>query len=209
MNTKPYTNYRHSTMSLTGQGQISATPNLAIVRLGVQTNGMNLLEVQAENAEISRNVLQALRQMGVSDIKTYQYLIDKNYTYENGNRIDNGYTVRNIMEIRTSDIDKVGEIIDTAVNNGANIVDLISFDVSNKEFYYQQALNQAIGNAIHKSKSIAMYMGLPMDPIPFRIIENSSIQPYPVNTFREGAFTTPIEPGKYLIDASVTIYFYY
>lgn len=201
---------RFNSMTFTGQGQVSPIPNIAIIRLGVQTTNDNLSIAQSENAQISQNIIQSLKQFNISDIKTYQYLIEKNYDYENGTRIEKGYSVRNVLEIKLNNTDQAGIVIDTAVNNGANIVEYISFGVSNSEFYYQKALNLALMNAIQKSKSVAMQLGLPVEPIPIRIVENvSSLIPYQQNFIREGNFITPIEPGHYQIDASVTVEFYY
>lgn len=199
-------NLHNRAMTLTGQGQVTAVPNIALIHLGVQTTGENLTSIQNENARITQSIIQALQRIGVSDIKTFQYSIDKLYDYENGRQIDRGYSVRNVLEIRTSKTDMVGNIIDAAVNSGANVVDLISFDVSNREYYYQQALNMAVMNAIQKSKSIAMNLGIQSDPVPVKIVENSisPIQPY----FRqELAATTPIMPGTLKIEASVTVEF--
>lgn len=196
------------TMTLFGNAQVSAIPDMAIIRLGAQTNGFNLREIQSENATISQAILQSLAQLGVTEIKTSQYIIDKNYTYENGTRVDQGYTVRNIFEIQTEDLGNVGNIIDTVVENGSNIVDFVSFEVSDPDYYYQQALNQALGNAIQKSISISHYLRLEADPLLVRIVESSLPQPRfsQFNTFREGV-TTPIEPGRYMIQASVTVDF--
>ena len=195
-------------MTLYGSAQVSAIPDVAIIRLGVQTNGFNLEEIQTENATISQAILQSLSQLGVTEIKTAQYIIDKNYIFENGTRVDQGFTVRNIFEIQTEDLGKVGTIIDNAVENGSNIVDFITFEVSDPNSYYQQALNLALENAIQKSLSISHYLRLGVDPLLVRIVESSLPQPRfsQFNTFREGV-TTPIEPGRYNIEASVTVDF--
>jgi len=193
-------------MILTGQGQVNAVPNIAIIRLGVQTTGENLTAIQTENARITQSVIQALQRMGVSDIKTFQYSIDKLYDYEDGKQIDKGYSVRNILEITTTNLDMVGKIIDTSVNLGANIVDFISFDVSSKEYYYQQALNMAVMNAIQKAKSITMNLGIQSDPVIVKIVENSNMSTQPFFK-REIAATTPIMPGTLDIEASVTVDF--
>ena len=71
-------------MVLTGTGQIKADPDIAILRLGVQTNGEDVTKAQSDNAMISQNVLDAIKELGVSDIKTFQYQIEKVYDYENG-----------------------------------------------------------------------------------------------------------------------------
>ena len=204
-------NSQYNTMTLAGQGQVTSIPNVAIIRLGVQSIGDNLTETQSENAQISQAILEALKQINVSDIKTYQYNIEKNYLYENATTIDNGYSVRNILEIKLNNTDQVGMVIDTAVNSGANVVEFISFDVFNSDYYYKQALNLAVMNAIQKAKSISMFLGIPMDPAPTHIVENSStVTPFsPMYSAREGDFTTPIEAGQYQINASVTVDFIY
>lgn len=213
----PMTNYKeneqllYNKMTLTGRGQVTAIPDLAILRLGVQTTGDNLTDVQSENARISQNVLNSLRQLGITEINTHQYQIEKLYDYENGSKIDRGYLVRNIFEIRMDNMNLVGSAIDTAVNNGANAVEFINFEVADPDIYYQQALNLAVKNAYLKAKSISESMRVMINPIPIRITENSA-PPTPFSSMfmaREGAFTTPIEPGNKQIEASVTSEFIY
>jgi hypothetical protein len=72
----------HNTMTLAGKGQVTSPPDLAILRLGVQTSGENLVDIQNDNASISQAVLQSLQQLGISDISTYEYDINKIYEYE-------------------------------------------------------------------------------------------------------------------------------
>ncbi len=205
-----HNNYHNrQTMSLTGRGQTSPTPDIAVIRLGVQTQGEDLIKVQTENARLSQAVIDSLRQLGITDIKTFQYTIDKIYEYVNGTRIDKGYTVRNILEINLHDISQTGLVIDTAVDNGANVVDLVSFEVSQRDMYYQEALNLAISNAIDKAISISHHLGITVDPIPIRIVENSA-PPVPLlRNVAERTFATPIEPGEQIIEAFVTAVFQY
>ncbi len=198
----------YNTMTLTGQGQVTVEPDTAVIRLGIQLTGDNLESIQMQNALISQAILDALGQMGVTDIKTFQYAIDKNYIYEDGTRIDRGYTVRNLIEIKTHTMEFVGTIIDTAVNAGANVVDLISFELSNPEIYYQQALNLAVMNAIEKAKSIGRNLGIQVDLIPKSIIENSTLARPPQPYQRELA-ATPIIPGNMTVEANITAEFAY
>lgn len=201
-------NVQYKTMNLIGQGQVSIVPNIAVIRLGVQTTGQNLSEIQSENAQKTQAILQSLQRIGISDIKTIQYTIDKIYDYENGQQIDRGYSVRNIIEIRINAMDQVGRVIDESVNAGANVVDFISFEVANREFYYQQALNLAVVNAIQKAKSISRNLGINTDPIPVRITENSTIA-IPYQQYQREVAATPIVPGDIRIEAFVTVEFTY
>lgn len=202
----PDNNLHNKTMILTGHGQVSVAPDTAIIRLGVQTSGENLTQIQADNARSSQAIIQTLQRMGVSDIKTSQYSIDKVYDYVEGRQVDRGFAVRNILEIRTNNLGDVGTIIDAAVNAGANLVDLISFDISNRDYYYQQALNMAIMNAIQKANSITMNLGLSGSPLPVKIVENTAM-PFPVQ--REFVAATPIMPGTLNVEANVTVDFVY
>ncbi|NLT47992.1 MAG: SIMPL domain-containing protein [Clostridiales bacterium] len=195
-------------MTLSGQGQVAASPNLAIIHLGVETTGFDLTTIQAENARIIEAVTQTLRAMGISDIKTVQYSIDKNYIFENGRQIDRGYTIRHILEIRSNQIDDVGRIVDTAVMMGANRVEFIAFDLSDRGSYYRQALNLALEDAQKKAISISRSLRIQVDLIPIRIVENSALPIQPLLFQREAA-GTQILPGTLLIEASMTAEFSY
>ncbi len=197
-----------NSITLSGQGQVAASPDLAIIHLGVETTGYDLTVMQAENARAIEAATQALRAMGITDIKTLQYSIDKNYIFENGRQIDRGYTIRNILEIRTNQIEDVGSIVDTAVMMGANRVEFIAFDLSDRDSYYRQALNLALKDAQQKAVSIARNLGIQADLIPIRIVENSALPIQPLQFQREAA-GTQIMPGPLLIEASITAEFLY
>ncbi len=197
-------------MVLNGTAQVTAIPDIAIIRLGVQTNGKDLESTGQENARLSQAVLDAIESMGVTDIKTYQYTINKDYEYEDGKQIDKGYLVRNIFEIRTSNLDQVGELIDASVGSGANVVDLVDFEVSDTNAYYNEALNNALDNAFEKARSVTSNIGVLLNPIPSKITENTATPiPYPSLAMREGVYATPIERGTKQIEASVIVEFNY
>jgi uncharacterized protein len=196
-------------MIFNGKGQVTVNPDLTVIRLGVLTAGESVTAAQAENARISQQILDALKKFANIELKTYQYQIEKVYDYENGNRIDRGYSVRNIYEIRTGNVGQTGIIIDTAVYNGANTVELVSFDVASPEKYYQQALKSAVSNAYDKAKIVSTGLKIMFDPVPILITENST-QPIPFTPMfaaREGTYATPVESGSKLIEASVTVEF--
>jgi uncharacterized protein YggE len=197
-------------MTVNGRGVVTAVPDTAVIRLGVETTGENLAAIQADNARISQAVLQALKQMGIRDIKTVEYSINKVFDNEDGRRIDKGYSVRNIFEIRMTNMGMVGSVIDTAVKQGANVVDFITFEVSDSDQYYLQALNLAVMNAYEKAHSIIDTLDISLNTVPKRITENS-FAPIPIRTSvsRELAFSTPVEPGSKQIEANVTVEFLY
>lgn len=195
-------------MIINGEATISVNPDTAIIRLGVQSNGLDLATLQANNAEIAQSILDTLRNMGVEDIKTSEYSINKLYEYVDGKQLDRGYQIRNIFEIRTKDLDLVGSIIDASVVNGANVVDFITFEISDQDYYYEQALNLAIANAYNKAQSIANNFNLQVVPTPYRIIEQGmNVTPLPRYSLARDAISTPIEPGNKDVIANVSVEF--
>ena len=204
-------NVIYNTMTFTGRGQVTGSPDLAVIRLGVETRGENLMDAQNANAQLAQAILEALRDMGVSDITTFQYTIDRVFDFVDGTRVDRGYLIRNILEIKTNQLNQIGVIIDTAVYHGANVLDLISFEIENPQELYLQALNLAVLETYQKARSIAEQLGISINPIPIRIVENSVV-PVPFSRFDaigERALATPIEPGEKEIEASVTVIFTY
>lgn len=202
------TPFTYNIMTLSGQAQVTALPDTAVVRLGVQTSGVDPKTIQEANASASQAIVDALWGMGINNIRTVQYSVDKNYEYENGKQIDRGFTITSIMEIQTDQLDAVGTVIDTAIAAGANVVDLIAFEASDLSFYYQLALNKALMNAIEKARTISESLGLQTNLVPVRIEENSE-GALPAHPFQRELAATPIIPGDMTIEASVTAVFAY
>lgn len=167
----------HNTIIVTGRGRVTAVPDLAKIRLGVVTTGENLSDIQNENAETSNLILNGLRNMGVNDIRTYQYIIDRNFEFIDNTRVDRGYTIRNVYEIQTGMPDSVGAIIDTAVSLGANLVESITFEVSAAETFYLEALKIALMNGAEKAAAMAEVFNARLSPVPIRIIESGTPVP--------------------------------
>lgn len=202
-------NTKQGCMNFTGRGEVSVEPDIAVVRLGVETSGSNLQELQSQNAELSESILLTLRQQGIHDINTFQYQIDRLYDFQDGARIDRGFSVRNILEFQTNQLDQLGLVIDSAVASGANVVDFISFEVSNLDYFYREALNLAVENAIDKANSVSSHLGYRSVPVPICIMESGAMPlPFgPQFASRDAFAVTPIIPGSEEIVAMVTVEF--
>lgn len=199
----------YNIMKLNGKGQISVSPDLAVIRLGVALEGTSLSQLQEESAQIMQTIINSLYQFNISNLKTQQYNIEKIFTYENGVRMDRGYSVRNVLEFEVQDLSQVGPIIDTAVDNGSNLIELISFQVSDANTYYKKALNLAIQDTLEKANSIRKFLALPIAPIPIRIDETSTPTAPLQQISRDQTFATPIIPGNLIIEAYVTVDYLY
>jgi len=122
-----------------------------------------------------------------------------------------GYVVSNRLMVTVTDVDKVGDIIDTAVNAGANEVQSVSFTLSDDA--RQDAREQALENAVEAARSDADILAKKLDvtilgPVEVTTSGGSVVTPYPVpyRAVKEAGYemreSTPIMPS----DISVTAY---
>lgn len=200
------------TMTLQGNGRVMVVADIANLNIGVETVNINLKAAQEENAIKSQRVLNIFKEIGIndSDIQTSQYNIDKQYEYVDGKQIDKGYRVTNLFEVKVREIEKIGEVIDTAVDQGANLIRGITFEVDNENYYYQMALNLSLKNALNKAEAIGRSRGYKVMQLPLEIVEESyNAAPLTEYNYLGRDIQTPIEPGKKQIVAKVTVIFSY
>lgn len=197
----------HHVLKVSGEGNIYAVPDLAIIILGVITENPNLQAAQTENARIISNVIDSLLQLGLpkEKIKTTAYRIDMHYDYHEGKETFQGYKVTHLLQVTIDQIEQTGRIVDTAVSNGANSVTNIQFSVKHPEIYYNQALSLAITESLQKAMTMAKTLGVTLNPIPNQVQEVSSVsQPIPLQSYSLAkSAQTPIQPGELKISAAV------
>lgn len=207
---------RDKTNSLTvsGEATVQAAPDQAIITLGATTESKDPQAAQQENAAVISKVIDSIKALGIPEdqIKTVEYRIDPQYDYLEGKQIFRSYKVTHLIQITAANIKQVGEIVDTAVKNGANTVSSVRFTVSNQESYYNRALSLALENARQKALSMAKTLGVTLNNTPEAVQEISVGQPIPfqIDAYSKiAAASTPIQPGELNISASVKVEYSY
>lgn len=197
------------TITVSGENTVDLQPDLAVAQIGVVTSDIELTQAQNQNTEISKAVLKSFLENGIAqkDIQTSTYQIYPQYDYQDGQQMFKGYEVRQVFSIKIRDIDKIGKVIDEAVQSGANIIENVQFSVSAPGVHYQKALVKAYENALSKAKTLARSAGMALNPLPVEITEETSIPsiPVPGKTFVLAAESTaPVQPGQVGITARLT-----
>lgn len=198
-------------MTVTGNGQVKATPTSAQLQIEVQTQGNNVQVPQQENAITMNQVIQSLVALGIprEQIQTTSYTITPLYQFEDGKQIFKGYEVINAVTVNVTNIDDLGLIIDTAIENGANRIANIQFNIDHTDAYYQQALRVALQNAQLKAKTIGETMHLPLQLLPIEIVEEQVNTPILYRSMVDASGNTPIEQGQVAIQATVRVTYQY
>ncbi len=199
-------------ITVTGQGEVSVSPDVARFTIGVEVERATVSEAREAAAEAAAAIVQALKDHGVDeeDIRTQHLSIYPVYDYGRDERPRIiGYTVSNLVAVTVRDLDRVSEALDAAIEAGGDATRLhgISFEVEDPEQALAQARKAAMEDARRKAEQLAELAGARLGPATF-ISESVSTPPkvVPFDAAERGAAVeTPIEPGTTTVTAVVTV----
>jgi uncharacterized protein len=196
-------------ITVNASGDVETTPDRAALELGVQTNAANAKAALAQNAERLNQVLDALRKAGVAkdDLQTSNVSLWPQHDPD-GNTVT-GYQAQNTVAAEL-DVAKAGDAIDAAVAAGANVVGGPSLSVGERDALYRKALKNAVEAARAKAEAIADAAGVKVGRVT-AVVESPGYDEAPPMPYAmraaDNAESTPIEPGKQAIEATVTVTF--
>lgn len=196
-------------ITVTGEGQVAAAPDMATLTLGVTTQGATATEAMQANATQLTAVMDRLKAAGIAeaDIQTTGLQLNPNWTQaENQARRIDGYSADNMLTVRVRKIDGLGGVLDTVVADGANSLNGISFDIADPKPLMDEARKRAVEDAKDRARQLAEAAGVQLGSIE-SITEGGGVQG-PVPMFRmEASAATPIAGGEVTRSAQVTITF--
>ena len=169
---------------VSGTGKVYATPDIAILRLGIDVQEPTVAEAQAEAQTAMDRVMEALKAQGIDekDIQTQYFNIQKvsewDKVLENGmsEEIIIGFRVTNVVSAKIRDVEKAGEVIDAVAAAGGDStrIDSISFDIDDPSPYFEQAREEAVKYAKDKAEQLAEAAGVTLGKLAY-ITENSYV----------------------------------
>lgn len=174
----PATTDSDSTIRVAGSGSADAEPNQAVVRVAVVAVGPDAATARQRLAENTSRMRTALERIGVGEdrITTRRYDIyqDRRRPREEGAEPRVQYRASHDFEITVTDPDRVGEVIDTAVRNGASEIDDVSFTLSTdrRRTLERRARSAAMADARAKAQALAADANLTVTGV--RVIRTTS-----------------------------------
>ncbi len=196
-------------ITVTGRAEAKAVPDVATLSIGVETEASTPGEALADNAGRMTAVMERLKGAGIEarDLGTSQLGIWPIYAERQQPRRTIGYRASNQLAVTIRDIDRLGEILDQAVADGANAVNGPAFGVDDPEPLLQAARDAAVRDAIAKAERYATTAGVELgEVISMDEVGGSPVLPRQMRAEAMAA-STPIAPGETTISASVTMTF--
>lgn len=202
------------TIRVAAEATVTTAPDQAQINIGVVTEADNAQDAATGNARELATVLATLREKfgGAADIKTVGYSLNPTYEHpkQGGARRIVGYTATNTVEVTTTELDQVGDIIGVATATGANRVQQLRFALKDEIPFQAEALRQATVRARKKADAIASALDLKVGRI-LAVDEGvHGVSPIVVRSRQvvmaeAAAISAPVEPGTIEVRATVTL----
>jgi len=204
------------TVSVSGEGEASAAPDVAFINLAVQTEAPTAREEIDKNSASMAGVIDALKRIGIPEASLRTSGLSLNPVRGRQRPEDpqpppiTGYQATNSLTVKVEPVAKAGEALDVAVSAGANIAGGIRFAVNDDADLQKRALDGAVKSARAKADAIASAAGVRVTGV--RAMSEEGGQGVPVARAelqsadaRGGAFVPPVQPGELTLRTRVRV----
>ncbi len=199
------------TITVTGTGSASGTPDIANLDIGVQTVNADVTQAFAQTNQGINAVIEAMTGAGVAreDIRTSGLNIYVQQPPSPDSQGSTQYQVSNQVHIIVRDISKVEDVINAAVNAGANNIFGFSLGIADQSALESQARSEAVADARNRAEELAGLIGVELGDV-VSVQENPGNSPQPL-AFQSTAMGSGgtggavVETGQLTINLQVEI----
>ncbi len=200
---------------VTGEGEVTVVPDLAILSLGVEAQADTVTQAQSEATTAMNYILAALRNSGVeeNDIQTQYYSIypTRRWDESTGEEELTGYRVTNMVTVKVREVANTGAIIDAVAAAGGNYLRInnIELTVDDPAPYQKEAREKALADAEEKAQHIADIADLKLGT-PTYVSETSRYNTYTLDMIYESGIPAPetgssISPGETTVTVTMLV----
>ena len=165
-------------ITVTGEGEVIAIPDIATVSFSVQESSESVDSAQKMATEKINKVSDLLKENGIEekDIKTQSYNISPRYEWVSncpssperncgGNSVIVGYQVFQSTVVKIRETEKAGEILSLLGSAEVAYVNGLQFSIDDTEALREEARAIAIDNAKAKAKKLAKQLDVDLEDI--------------------------------------------
>lgn len=198
------------TISVNGTGQVTLSPDVAYVYVGVHSQSENVSDALAQNNEKAQAVSNSLKELGVDpkDIQTSGFSISPQQQVSPEGQVTGViYNVDNTVYVTVRDLQLLGRLLEVVVSTGANSINGITFDVLDKSPALTEARRLAIESARSQADEIAQAAGVSLGTLQTMNVYASN-PPMPLYEGKGGMMMdgsqVPISAGQMIIRVEVS-----
>jgi uncharacterized protein len=157
------------TVSVSGEGIFRVEPDMAIVRFGVVTHSDDPEEARRTNAAAAREAMNAVRELGIDErrirMESLRLQPRREYVQETRRWVERGFEAVRDVVVHVDDIERLPDVVTRVVQRGANRLNQVSYELSNRDEARNAALRIAVENARSKAELMASVLGERLGPV--------------------------------------------
>jgi hypothetical protein len=194
-------------ITASGEGRREMAPDKATIVLGVETRARTPAAAASANADRMTAIRAALVRAGVAerDIATARYSLGLQF---GRTPADTQYVAANLVTVTTRQLDQVGRIIDTGLGAGANNINSLQYDLTDRTNALTQALGDAVADARRQAQVMAEAAGGRLGDLIELGTQPGEYRPFYAGDMamrmQASAAPTPVSPGAVIVTATVS-----
>ena len=195
-------------INVTGIGTVEAAPDVASLSIGVTSQGETAVAALAAKSSAMEAVMARLTAAGVEtrDMQTSNLSVNPNWSgHDSSAPTITGYVAANLLTVTIRDLGALGQVLDAAVQDGANTLNGLSFGLADPGPLLDDARKEAVADARARAELLASAAGVKLG----RIVSISEGQlgqgPVPYYKAELAATAVPVAGGEVDVQATVTI----
>ena len=149
-------------MRIVGRAAIDVAPDHVIVRVGVSSKAATPTAALDQNSAVARKIIEFSKTFGVEarDIQTDAVTLApvmKSVREPNGNfrQEPDGYTASNSVQVKLSELPRLGVFMRQVVDQGATNINGVQFGLSDPEKATDEARAKAVEDAVRQAQRLA------------------------------------------------------
>jgi len=202
-----------SSIRVMGDAVVAAKPERAQIDVGVLTQEKQSQNAATQNARQMDSILTALHKLlgPDADIKTINYTLSPDYQYRpiGAKASVSSYTAVNVVRVTVDDLTKVGLVIDTATQAGANHIESVRYTVRDPQVLHSEAVREAALKAKANAEALAAALNLKI--LRTLTVEDTGEPGGPPDVSEAGlrdaggGAPTPVQSGSFVVSANVQL----
>jgi uncharacterized protein len=207
-------------ITVAGTGTVSGTPDKAELRLTVQKSNASMDKARADAVAVVQRFLALTKKLGIPEtkVRTTSAMVNPDYRWDQptSRQVLVGYVVQRELEVEVTDLDKLGALVEGAVDAGVNNVTPPVLDSTKRRDLNRQALAAAAKDAEANARAVAETLGVklgslreltaagatpPRPPMPMAMMKAQAMEA------ADAGGAASYAPGSLEFEASVTATF--
>jgi len=198
-------------ITVTGEAMVAAIPDLAYVSIGVTEQAETAAEALRAMSLSMTAVMARLEAAGIAatDLQTGQLSLEPSYDHSSYDGVPEmtGFVATTMLNVRVRDLELLGAVLDAVVQDGANRLGGVSFDLTDREPAMDAARRDAVAVARARAELFAEAAGVTLGAL--QSLSEQQNYGAPQQMFARDmaveSMPVPMAAGEVYLSASVTL----